>query len=248
MKFYEGKIVWIIGGTSGIGLAVARTLSCIKDCSIIISGRDVSKVEDIQNITKIALDVCNHEDFKETYKTVFEKFSRVDIILFCAGIYFPMSFKNYDHRKSLNTINTNLVSMVNFLDAIFKNIASKKPKIIGIISSVAGYFGMPNSLFYGASKAGLSHLAESLYIELKHYKVDVKLINPGFVETPLTNKNSFRMPFIISSEKASEIILKNLPKRRFEIAFPFIFIIILKFFGKMPFKMRSNIFITKSSL
>lgn len=241
MKFYQHKTVWIIGGTSGIGLALARKLSMVENCSVIISGRNTTKVDEI-NAEKISFDVCNHQDFLQAYTTVFEKFTKVDIILFCAGTYEPMGIANYDYQKSLGILNTNLGSMATFIDAIFQNITHKKPKTIAIVSSVAGYFGMPNSLFYGASKAGLSHLTESLYIELKKYEIDVKLINPGFVKTPLTDKNNFSMPFIISPEKAAEIILKKLPKRNFEIAFPSIFVFLLKFLNKLPFKLRAMVF------
>lgn len=240
MKFYEDKTVWIIGGTSGIGLALAQKLAKAEGCSVIISGRDPSKAKEI-NAEKISLDVCNHKVFMQAYETVFTRFQKIDIIIFCAGTYYPMGLKNYDREKSLDILNTNLASMANFIDAISKNITAYKPKMIGIVSSVAGYFGMPNSLFYGASKAGLSHLTESLHIELKKYGVDVKLINPGFVKTSLTDKNHFKMPFIISPEEAADIILKKFPKGKFEIAFPSIFVLLLKLFKKIPFNIRVSI-------
>ena len=101
---------------------------------------------------------------------------------------------------------------------------------------------MPNSLAYGASKAGLSHLTESLFYELKKYQTKVQLINPGFVETRLTAKNNFKMPWIISRQKTANIILRKLPKKQFEISFPWIFVCILKLLQKLPYKLRLLLF------
>lgn len=240
MMFYEGKTIWIIGGTSGIGLAIADKLSCVKNCTVIISGRDTSKVQNISGVNKSVIDVTNNQSFSVTVDSILQQYTRVDIILFCAGTYEPMSIDTFNPQSALNILETNLGSMVNFVENLPKFYG--KCTMVGIVSSVAGYFGMPNSLFYGASKAGLSHLTESLYIELKKHKIDVKLISPGFVKTPLTDKNNFKMPFIISPAKAAKIILKKLQKRKFEIAFPLPFVLILKVMRMMPIKLKSLIF------
>ena len=240
MRFYENKTVWIIGGTSGIGLAIAQKISSVKDCTVIISGRDTSKVGNIPNVLKMTLDVVSNESFTTAVDYILQNHARVDIILFCAGTYEPMNIDTFNSESALNILNTNLASMVNFI-ANLPKFYGKCIKV-GIVSSVAGYFGMSNSLFYGASKAGLSHLTESLYIELRRYKIDVKLISPGFVRTSLTDKNNFKMPFIISPQKAAQIILKKLPKRKFEIAFPCLFVVMLKCIKCIPFKIRAKIF------
>jgi short-subunit dehydrogenase len=240
MNFYANKTVWVIGGTSGIGLSIVQDLSTIKNCTVIVSGRSTGKVDDALCTHKVTLDVTDEANFSNAVDEVLHKHKRVDIILFCAGIYEPMNVDTFNCKSAKHTLDTNLGSMVYFIQNIPKFYG--KCSTIGVISSVVGYFGMPNSLFYGASKAGLSYLTESLYIELKKHKIDVKLINPGFVKTPLTDKNSFKMPFIISPEKAAEIILKKLPKRKFEIAFPLIFVVILKIFRMLPIKLRSVMF------
>ncbi len=244
MRFYEEKTVWIIGGTSGIGLAIAKDLSSIKNCTVIISGRDISKVENIPNVQKVTLDVVSNESFTGAVDDILQKHNKVDIILFCAGTYEPMGLKNFNKQIAGKILETNLGSMLNFVANLPKFYG--KCSTIGIVSSVAGYFGMPNSLFYGASKAGLSNLVESLYIELKPYKIDIKLVNPGFVKTPMTDKNSFKMPFIVSPEKAAEIIVKKLQKRKFEIAFPLPFVLTLKVMRMMPVCIRAIIFNSQS--
>ena len=239
MKFYEEKTVWIIGGTSGIGFAIAENLSKIKNCTVVISGRDTSKIGNIPNMLKVTLDVTSNESFTSAVDDILQKHNKVDIILFCAGTYEPMSIDTFNSKSALNILETNLGSIVHFIENLPKFYG--KCSTVGIVSSVAGYFGMPNSLFYGASKAGLSHLTESLHIELKKHKIDVKLINPGFVKTPLTDKNNFKMPFIISPQKAAAIILKKLPKSKFEIAFPCLFVLILKVMRMMPVCIRAKI-------
>ena len=240
MRFYEAKTVWIIGGTSGIGFAIAEKFASIKNCTVIISGRDTSKVGNMPNVLKVALDVVNNASFTSAVDDILQNHTKVDIILFCAGTYEPMNLDNFNPESALNILETNLVSMVNFIENLPKFYG--KCSTVGIVSSVAGYFGMPNSLFYGASKAGLSHLTESLHIELRRYKIDVKLINPGFVKTPMTDKNNFKMPFIISPQKAAEIILKKLQRCRFEIAFPWLFVVILKIMRMIPVRIRAKFF------
>jgi short-subunit dehydrogenase len=240
MKFYQNKVVWIIGGTSGIGLSISKSLSDVSNCTVIISGRDVSKLGDTLGLNAVELDVNNKTNFDSAFDFILSKYSKIDIILFCAGAYEPMNIDTFNSELATKILQTNLSSTINFVANISK--LYNKCKMIGIVSSVAGYFGMPNSLFYGASKAGLSHLAQSLYMELKKHKIDVKLINPGFVKTRLTEKNKFKMPFIISSETAARIILQKLQKNNFEIAFPYSFVFLLKIFQKIPIKLRSIFF------
>jgi short-subunit dehydrogenase len=239
MKFYEGKTVWVIGGTSGIGLAIAQMLSAIQTCNVIVSGRDTSKVSHISNIHKVTLDVSNQGNFTQAADEILQKHAKIDAIFFCAGAYDPMNIDTFNRESARNILETNLGSMVNFVENIPKFYG--KCSTIAIVSSVAGYFGMPNSLFYGASKAGLSHLVESLYIELKKHKIDVKLVNPGFVKTPMTDKNSFNMPFIISPQKAADTILRQVTKNKFEIAFPLMFVLILKTMRMIPVRIRAKI-------
>ena len=240
---YENKTIWVIGGTSGIGLAMAQKLSAVNGCKVIVSGRSVLQVPQHQQITTAALDVNDNINFCNVVDEILKTHTKVDIILFFAGFYEPMSIDKFDANLAKKILDTNLGSMVNFVQNLPK--FYNRCSMVGVVSSVAGYFGMPNSLFYGASKAGLSHLTQSLYIELKKHKIDVKLINPGFVKTKLTDKNNFEMPFIITPQKAADIILKQLPKNRFEIAFPTAFVFILKFLNKIPFKLRSKIFSAK---
>jgi short-subunit dehydrogenase len=239
------KVIWIIGGTSGIGLAIAKNL-VTKGCQVIISGRDIEKTKNWQdkNLYQIALDVNFHNQWQEAIDKISQIGLRVTNIIFAAGYYQPMNLANFDCNIATNILQTNLGSMVNLVDLICQNpnnLFCEGGELV-IISSVASYCGMKNSLFYGASKAGLSHLADSLAIELSAKNIRVRLVNPGFVATPMTAKNQFKMPFIISAEEAANIIVAKLEKSAFEIAFPTLFTKMIRLFSYLPQKIRVMLF------
>lgn len=242
MKYYDNKTVWIIGGTSGIGLSTAKDLTLNETTKVIVSGRNLSKINDFSasNLEKVELDVCEKESFENAILQVLKISDKIDIIIFCAGTYEPMGLNNFKAESARKILETNFSSMINFVEVVIPSVL-QKCSTIAIVGSVAGYFGLPNSMFYGASKAGIINLTQSLYYELKPHGIDVKLINPGFVKTALTSKNSFKMPFIITSDEASKFIIKHLPKNKFEIAFPKMFIFIMKFIKLLPFKIGSKI-------
>ena len=135
-----------------------------------------------------------------------------------------------------NTINVNFFGTLNCIKAVEKYFKEKKNGHISIVSSVAGYRGLPNSTGYGPSKAALTNLAESLYFDFKKYNVRVSLISPGFIKTPMTDKNKFKMPFIKSSEFAANKIYKGLiNSKTFEITFPKQLTIIMKILRIIPY-------------
>lgn len=233
---YQNKNIWIIGGTSGIGFKTALEVSKFAK-NVIISGRSDLKEVDQKNIHFVRCDATKLDDLNLAVTKIKNDFEKIDILIFCAGIYEPMNLQNFNLTKSQEILDVNFVSFLNLISVL--NLSQNQLKLshLAIVSSIAGYFGMPNSLVYGASKSALSNLAESLYYELKG-KIKVQLINPGFVKTRLTDKNSFKMPFLISDEEAGKIICKNLTKNKFEISFPFSFSILMRFFKILPYKTR----------
>ena len=236
----------IIGGSYGIGEAICHKLADY-GANLAICARSKDKIDNLcqelsGNHIAITCDITKKIDLKNLKKQIFNKWQQIDIIIFSAGTYQPMNLENFNIKKAQNILDINFNSFFNFLDIFLNDFKKHKIKHLAIISSVAGYFGMPNSLAYGASKAGLSHLTESLYYEFKKYQIKIQLINPAFVETRLTAKNNFKMPWIISSQKAANIILKKLPKKQFEISFPWIFVIILKLLQKLPYRLRLLLF------
>lgn len=246
-QFYQDKNILIIGGSFGIGEDLCKNLSDL-GANLAIMARSEAKLNLLakslnkNNSIILPVDIAIHSSLKKSATKLKKQWPRIDIIIFCVGIYEPMNINNFDLKKAKNILDINLGSFFNIIDVFQDHFTSCKVGQLAIISSVAGYFGMPNSLAYGASKAGLSHLTESLLYELKKYHVKVQLINPGFVQTRLTDKNNFKMPGIISSKKASDIIIKKLQGSSFEIAFPIIFVFFMKILKILPTKFKSIIF------
>lgn len=237
---YKNKNIWIIGGTSGIGLKTALEASKSAK-NIVVSGRSDLKEISQKNIHFIRCDATKLDDLNLAVEKIKNDFEQIDILIFCAGIYEPMNLQNFNLGKSIEILDVNFVSFLNLISVL--NLEQNKLNLshLAVVSSIAGYFGMPNSLVYGASKSALSNLTESLFYELKG-KIKVQLINPGFVKTRLTDKNKFKMPFLISDDMAGKIICKNLLKNKFEISFPFYFSILMRFFKILPYKIRMFLF------
>ena len=244
-NYYNNKNILVIGGSFGIGEELCKELSNLGS-SLAIVARSKDKIDNLcktlsGNHLSIAGDASKKSDLDKLSHTLSKKWKKIDIVIFCVGAYQPMNIDNFDLQKAENIIDINLNSFLNFIDSFLPSFKEKKIGHLAIISSVAGYFGMPNSLAYGASKAALSNLSESLFYELKKYETKVQLINPGFVKTRLTDKNNFKMPGIISANKAAKLIMKQLPKNKFEIKFPFIFTSIMRFLSILPYKIRFSL-------
>lgn len=238
---FQGKNIWIIGASFGIGEELYRQFSAL-GANLAVSARSTEKLErlvaDYKNHLAIAADVSSVDSIKLAWQQLKSSWSKVDLIIFSVGTYQPMSVDNFNLDKAKSIIDINLVSCLNLLDAILPEVKSQKIAHLAIISSVAGYFGMNNSLAYGASKAGLSNLVESLSLELKKYHTKVTLISPGFVKTRLTDQNNFKMPLILSVQEAGELIIKNLTKNKFEIAFPWLFCSVMKLIRLLPYRIK----------
>ena len=241
-NYYNNKNILVIGGSFGIGEELCKELSNLGS-NLAIVARSKDKIDNLCKTLNgkhlsIATDVSKKSDLNKLSATLGKKWKKIDIAIFCVGTYQPMNIDNFDLQKAENIIDINLNSFLNFIDSFLPLLKEKKISHLAIISSVAGYFGMPNSLTYGASKAALSNLSESLFHELRKYETKVQLINPGFVKTRLTDQNNFKMPGIISANKAAKLIIKQLPKNRFEIKFPFIFTSLVKILSILPYKIR----------
>ena len=231
------KSVWITGASSGIGKALAIKFGK-EGWMVAISARREELLKNIaqdNNIFDYSLDVTDEKKVGEVFKKILEGFKNIDLCIFSAGTYEPKLEKEISQEQIRKTMEVNFFGVVNCIKAVeeyFKNI---KNGHISIVSSIAGYRGLPNSSGYGPSKAALSNLAESLYFDFKKHNVKVSLISPGFIKTPMTDKNKFRMPFIKSPEFAADKIYNGLVKSNtFEITFPKQLTIIFKFFRILP--------------
>ena len=231
------KKIWITGASTGIGKAAAEKFSK-EGWKVAISARRAELLKNIaqdNNIFDYPLDVTDEKKVGEVFKKILEDFKNIDLCIFGAGTYEPKLEKEISQEQIRKTMEVNFFGVVNWIKAVeeyFKNI---KNGHISIVSSIAGYRGLPNSSGYGPSKAALSNLAESLYFDFKKHNVRISLISPGFIKTPMTDKNKFRMPFIKSPEFAADKIYNGLVKSNaFEITFPKQLTTIFKFFRILP--------------
>ena len=238
-KNIQNKKVFITGASSGIGLALCEKY-LEEGWKVIGLARDISKIQnstkDNDNFEFIKVDLSNFETSKSTIDDIFKKNKDINTFILNAGIYVPDSFNNFSFENAKNTFNTNVLSIYLILELINHNFELNSKLTLAIMSSTAGYKGLPRSILYGPSKAALINLAESIKSE-NHESLNVKLICPGFVETPATKVNDFKMPFLMSANRAASIIFNKIYKKGFEITFPFPFNSIMKFGKILPYKL-----------
>lgn len=229
---------WIIGASSGIGEALAKELAnrgetvCVSARSKEALAALVSSLNGTGHIV-LPLDVSSREEVLHAVQSLRVKFPRIDRVIFMAGIYTPMSFGSIDLDEAERIIKVNLTSPFYVVEAVLPVLIAQGGGQIALCASVAGYRGLPKSQPYGATKAGLINLAESLAAEVPK-QIDVRVINPGFVESRLTNKNNFKMPMRISSHQAAKAIVKGLDSSGFEIHFPKTFTRMMKLLSVLP--------------
>ena len=233
------KKIWITGASSGIGKAVAEKFAK-EGWLVAVSARRKEILDEMayqQNIFSYPLDVTNKEQVNEVFKKIIKDFGDINLCIFSSGTYDPKNEKTVDIEKITNVINVNFLGVVNCVKAIENYFKKKKAGQISIVSSIAGYRGLPNSSGYGPSKAALTNFTESIYFDFKKFNVNVSLISPGFIKTPLTDKNEFSMPFLETPKFAAKKIYDGLKKNNsFEIHFPKPLTLLLKFFRILPYK------------
>ena len=207
------KTIWITGGSTGIGKALAIKFAS-KGWNVAISARRAELLNELsnsyENISGFPLDVTDKEKCKEVFNEIKNKYENIDICFFSTGTWDPKKEKDIDVEQMEDVFKVNFFGTVNSIKAVEQYFRDKKNGIITIVSSIAGYRGLPNSTGYGPSKSALNNLAESLYFDFKRYGVRVSLISPGFIKTPMTDKNDFKMPFLKTTEYAADKIYEGL--------------------------------------
>ena len=233
------KKIWITGASSGIGKSVAEKFAN-EGWKVAVSARRKELLDELAknpNIVSFPLDVTNRNQINEVFKNIIDNFGDLDICLFSSGTYEPKDEQNIDPDKIKNVINVNFLGVIDCVKSVEKYFKNKKSGHISIVSSIAGYRGLPNSSGYGPSKAALTNFSESIYFDFKKFGVRVSVVSPGFIKTPLTDKNEFPMPFLKTPEYAAEKIFNGLVKSSaFEIHFPKGLTLILKFLKILPYR------------
>ena len=233
------KKIWITGASSGIGKALALKFAK-ENWHVAVSARRKELLDELaqnKNISSFPMDVTNEDLVKITFSNILNKFKELDLCVFCSGAYDPKLEKEINKEQIKKIMNINFFGVLNCVKAVEEYFKNKKNGHISVVSSVAAYRGLPNSTGYGPSKAALTNLTESLYFDFKKHNVRISLISPGFIKTPLTNQNTFSMPFIKTPEFAANKIYNGLIKgSSFEIHFPKELTLFLKLLRILPYR------------
>jgi len=225
--------VWITGGGSGIGAALARQLNA-QGYTVYVSGRDENKLRSVgEGIHPLVCDVTDPDQIAQ----VLNEIDLPDLAIFNAGAYDPGPTHSTTMAEFRRTMEVNYFGLLNCLHAVLPRMQERRTGHIGVVASVAGYRGLPNAAGYGPSKAATLSLCESIRAELGDSSVKFQVINPGFVKTPLTDKNDFDMPFLMEPGDAARAIVKGMKRNQFEIAFPRPFVCWMKFARLLPYRL-----------
>jgi short-subunit dehydrogenase len=223
---FKNSIILITGASSGIGYQLAKDL-VREGAKLALLSRRIELLDSLANdlkdqsiIHSYRCDVTNKVEVAETISKVKEVFGKIDIAIINSGVAFRSSVLDYKSEEAEKTFNTNVLGAVYCIEQLLPDFISEKRGTIVGISSLGDGKGFPKSGFYSASKAAFTILLESLRIELKKYNVYVVTVKPGFVKTAMTDKNEFKMPFLMSVEEGSRIILDGLRKDKRIIEFP----------------------------
>ncbi len=219
MNDFSGKKYWLIGASEGLGRALAQALSA-RGAVLILSSRNTVRLESLcetlPDARAVPIDVTDLETVRGAVAAVGE----VDGLIYNAGAYEPMTSSEWDTETALAISDVNYSGAVRVLGETVPGLVRAGKGDITLIGSLAGYRGLPAAIGYGASKAALISLAETMRFDLAGTGVTVRIVNPGFIKTRLTEKNSFKMPMLMTPEDAASRVVRAMEKRRFRTDFP----------------------------
>ncbi|MEG2030240.1 MAG: SDR family NAD(P)-dependent oxidoreductase [Janthinobacterium sp.] len=237
---WAGKRVWIIGASSGIGAACAALLLRQGAC-VALSARHRASLELLCEGQPLALalplDVTQPAQVRAACAELARQWPRIDLVLLVAGGYQAMRADDFDLPAAHGLLDLNVGGVFNCLEPVLPWLLRQGSGGIGIVASVAGYGGLPKALAYGASKAALINLTESLYLDLHGRGIAVYQINPGFVATPLTAANDFQMPALMTAHDAAAAMLDGIERGQFHIHFPKRFSNMLRLARLLPYRL-----------
>ena len=233
MRSFKNKSIWLIGASEGLGREVARLLNA-EGAKLFLSARNEISLRDLchemLDATPLPLDVTNAESIRSAYALI----EYLDVIIYNAGAYDPMPTQNWDTDKALRMIDVNLNGCLRAVGEVLPDMLANRSGHIVLIGSLSAYGGLPKAIGYGASKAAVASIAETMRHDLKGTGVEVQLINPGFIKTRLTDKNNFKMPQLLTPINAAKHVIKGMRKNTFRYDFPWPFSGIIKLFASLP--------------
>jgi short-subunit dehydrogenase len=234
------KTVWITGASSGIGHELAQQL--INHASkVAVSARSADKLNqlagDHPRISSYPLDVTDPQAVAGVVADIDRDCGPIDLAILNAAAWNLVDMTDFELKAIRQGFEVNYMGVVHCLKAILPSMLGRGSGHIAIVASTAGFRGLPRSGAYGPTKAALINLAETLHIELAPRGITVSLVCPGFVDTPATRRNPFPMPGIISAPDAARRIIAGLERKRYEISFPFMFVLGMKLMRILPIRL-----------
>ena len=242
----EQRRVWLIGASTGIGHALAARLIDAGD-RVVVSARSADKLAALaerapERYRAVPLDVTDTDQVRDAARTAAAAFDGLDLIIVNAGTYSPNKDPGVAASEYQQVFDVNFFGTVRVLEAVLPILtAQSSGGHVAVTASLTGYIGLPHGSPYSATKAALISMCESLRAELAPHNVAVTVINPGFVKTPLTDRNDFPMPFLIDAERAAAIIERGLADRRFEIRFPWQTSLAMRLLRLLPYALYFRI-------
>ena len=241
---WRGQRVWLLGASSGIGAELAQQLAAL-GAHVVLSARRAevldSLLQSLPGDGHVAM-VCDASDqaaLVATAAQIHSALDGLDLAVYLAGDYVPLRAWDFTPQQVRQLCEVNYLGAVNFTHAALPLLRRAPPGKSGglvLVSSVAGYRGLPKALGYGPAKAALIHFAEDIYLDLHPQGMGVWVVNPGFVATRLTAQNDFHMPALITPEVAVKSLLAGLASGRFDIHFPKRFTRFMKFLRLLPYR------------
>jgi len=238
----SGRIAWITGASKGIGQAVARELAA-EGWTVAASARDAAALEALVAeanglpgaIHAYPLDITSEAAARDCVARIERELGAINLAILNAGTHEPVDGSAFAVAPFKRLVDVNLMGTAHCLAPVIERFVGRRAGRIAVVASVAGYRGLPTASAYGATKAALINMCEALRVELDRHGVVLSVVTPGFVRTPLTDRNPFPMPFLMEPEDAAHRIVQGLAGRRFEIAFPWRFATIMKLLRLLPY-------------
>ncbi|WP_299397268.1 SDR family NAD(P)-dependent oxidoreductase [Pelagibius sp.] len=244
MPLPKDHCILITGASLGLGRALA--LRCARaGWRVVASARGREQLESLAaeaaelsgEITPYPLDVTDAAAVAAAVQHVEAEIAPIGIAVLNAGTHRPMAAESFRAADVEGLLKLNVLGIANCLEALLPRMIARRQGRLALVASVAGYAGLPTAAGYGASKAAVINMAESLKPELDRLGVVLQVVNPGFVQTPLTDKNDFPMPFLMPADAAAEAFFRGLESQRFEIVFPRRFVYLMKLLKLLPYRL-----------
>ncbi len=229
MRTWTGKRYWLVGASEGLGRALALKISAA-GAEVILSARNADRLQALADelpgpAQVVPVDVSD----RESVAAAAEQAGEIDGFVYLAGVYWPMPAQKWDAEQVELMCDINFTGGARCVGAVIGQMVERGHGHIVLTGSLSGFRGLPGAIGYAASKGGLMALAESMYADLRETGIDVQVANPGFIKTRLTEKNEFKMPFLMEPEAAADAMFDHMNTDHFKKSFPWLFSLLFRF-------------------